>query len=97
MAGPPSDRNPMFQGANEKEEAYDSRMQERQKYFDRNVHWKKQQTETLPLPLVPVAQGLRSSGNVCPGPTDGGNLSFEQACLSQICLKRTVIFSEAHI
>ena len=53
-------------------------MAERQKYFDRNVLWMKQQTETSPLPLVPVAGGLKSSGNVCPGPTDGGNLSFEQ-------------------
>ena len=83
MAGPPlpPDRHPMTKLADESDTAYDSRMQERQNYFERNVHWKKQeQTETETLPFVPVAQtlGLKSSGNVCPGPTGGGNLSFEE-------------------
>ena len=83
MAGPPlpPDRHPMTKLADESDTAYASRMQERQNYFERNVRRKKQeQTETETLPFVPVAQaqGLNSSGNVCPGPTDGGNLSFEE-------------------
>ena len=83
MAGHPlpADRHPMTKLADESDTAYASRMQERQNYFERNVRMKKQeQTETETLPFVPVAQalGLNSSGNVCPGPTGGGNLSFEE-------------------
>ena len=70
MAAHPYDRNPLFQRAEESEEDYLSRTGERQKFFDRHIQWKKQ-TETSPLPLVPVAGGLRDSGNVCPGaPTE---------------------------